>query len=99
MDDVVKLRGCELKIAESDLAPLPAGHYFIHELIGCIVYDDAGISLGEVREVLTPGANDVYVVRTPNGKDILLPAIPECILQVDTEDKRIDVHILSGLLD
>lgn len=98
MDEVAKLRGCELKVVESELVSLPTGHYFIHELVDCQVYED-DILLGIVREVLTPGANDVYVVRTQEGKDVLLPAIPDCILQVDTKNKRMDVHILPGLLD
>lgn len=99
IDEVEKLRGSELKVPESELAPLPSGHYFIHELVGCEVYDDQNRRLGILHEVLTPGANDVYVVRTNEGKDLLFPAIPECILRVDVQNKRINVHVMPGLLD
>ncbi len=99
IDEVQAFRGCELKVAQSQLAALSPGEYYIHDLIGCAVYTDDTDRLGVLVDVLTPGANDVYVVKTESGKDILLPAIPDCILRVDIESKRIDAHLMPGLLD
>lgn len=99
LDEGEQLRGLYLKIDETQLAHLPEGEHFFHELVGCDVYTDVGEQLGVLTEVLTPGANDVYVVRTPSGKDVLLPAIRECILRVDPRQRRVDVHIMPGLLD
>jgi 16S rRNA processing protein RimM len=63
------------------------------------VVTQEGRELGELVEVLQPGANDVYVVKPAKGKEILLPAIPDCIKQVDIENKRIVVHLLEGLIE
>nr|WP_026174344.1 ribosome maturation factor RimM [Effusibacillus pohliae] len=99
INDVEKYKGGELMIRESDLQPLPEGSNYIFELVGCRVITEDGEELGELVEVLQPGANDVYVVRPPKGKDILLPAIPDCIKHVDVENKLVRVHLLEGLID
>lgn len=99
LEEVQSWRGSLLQVQRQDLPPLPEGEYFIRDLIGCAVYDDAGAALGELVDVLTPGANDVYVVARASGQSILLPAIPQCILRVDTANKRVDVHLMAGLLD
>lgn len=99
IDQVTRLKGARLVVPRDQLVELPEGEYFFHELIGCSVFDDAGGMLGTVVEVLTPGANDVYVVRTPEGRSILLPAIRDCIRKVDPAAKRMDVHVMPGLLD
>ncbi len=97
--DAAALRGLHLKVDESQLAPLAEGEHFIHELVGCDVYTDEGERLGELTQVLAPGANDVYVVRTAAGRDVLLPAIRECILGIDVAGRRVNVHMMPGLLD
>lgn len=98
--DIEHWRQMELCISDEELVPLPEGSYYIHELVGMHVYLDDGTYAGELREVLTPGANDVYVVRGPiSESDILLPAIPSCILRVDVTSKRMTVHLLPGLLE
>ena len=63
------------------------------------VVTDLGETLGTLVDVLQTGANDVYVVKTPQKKEILLPAIRDCILNVDVEEKKMLVHVLEGLLD
>lgn len=97
--DVERWRGMELCVSEAELTPLPEGTYYIHQLIGLRVYADDGIYLGELVDVLMPGANDVYVVRQSGRKDdILLPAIPDCVLAVDLVESRMTVHLLPGLV-
>lgn len=99
INDVEKYKGGELKVPESELVPLPAGSHYIHQLIGCRVVTEEGRELGELVDVLQPGANDVYVVKPPKGKDILLPVIPDCVKEVDVKNKRVRVHLMEGLID
>ncbi|MCL6598791.1 MAG: ribosome maturation factor RimM [Alicyclobacillus macrosporangiidus] len=100
INDVERFKGMELCVHESQLQTLPEGTYYIHQLIGLDVVADDGRRVGRLVEVLRPGANDVYVVRGPlQKKDVLLPAIPECVLDVDLAAKRMTVHLLPGLLD
>lgn len=97
--DVEHWRSMELCVPETDLMPLPEGTHYIHELIGLKVFTEDESFVGELRDVLTPGANDVYVVRDPiTHEDILLPAIPSCILNVDVAAGKMLVHLLPGLL-
>lgn len=99
IEDVKNWRGSLLRVKREDLPPLPVGEYFIRDLIGCRVYTEDGKAFGELVDVLTPGANDVYVVRTLEQGSVLIPAIAQCILAVDIAAKRVDVHLLPGLLD
>ena len=71
--------------------------YFIADLIGLSVISDEGEELGELSDVLSTGANDVYVVEKENTKDLLIPAIRECIRNVDLEQRVMTVHLLPGL--
>lgn len=92
-------RGMELVVPEQELMKLPKGTYYIHQLVGMDVYLDDGRFAGKLVEVLLPGANDVYVVRGPLQKpDLLLPAIPSVVQEVDIDAKRMTVHLLPGLL-
>ncbi|HCO30162.1 MAG TPA: 16S rRNA processing protein RimM, partial [Lachnospiraceae bacterium] len=78
---------------------LRRGEYFISDMIGSKVITEEEKELGTLKDVLRTGANDVYVVETEEGKEILLPAIKQCILNVDIEQQLITVHIMEGLLD
>ncbi|ROR29400.1 16S rRNA processing protein RimM [Mobilisporobacter senegalensis] len=99
INDIEKYKGKDLLITRENAVKLKKGEYFIFDLIGCNVITDEGQELGELIEVLQTGANDVYVVKTKDGKEILLPYIKECILNVDIEQKQIQAHIMPGLLD
>ena len=98
IEEAEKYRGCYLKIKRSDAKKLPENTYFIADLIGMPVYTDEGILLGKVDDIYNSGASDIYVVKDELGKQILLPAIPEVIKQVDLEAEKIIVHILKGLI-
>lgn len=99
INDIEKYKGKDLLIHKENAAKLQEGEYFIFDLVGCTVHDEENVELGELTEVLKTGANDVYVVKGKNGKEILLPVIKDCILQVDIENKKIKVHVLPGLLE
>ena len=92
-------RNALLKIDESQLYPLPAGHYYHFQLQGLSVYDEEKGRLGELTEVLETGANDVYVVQSPEYGEILLPAIKDVILEVNLAEKIMRVRLLPGLIE
>ena len=99
MDEAEKLRGYELYVTREHAIPLKKNEYYIADLIGMMVLTDEGNELGIIEDVLQTGANDVYVVKQSSGKEVLLPAIKDCILSVDVEAKVMKVHVLDGLLD
>lgn len=99
INDIEKYRGKDLWITRENAVELEDDEYFIADLIGLSVYTDTGELFGELKDVIKTGANDVYVVLTMQGKEVLLPATKECILDIDLSKKRIVVHILKGLLD
>jgi len=80
-----------------DVPPLPEGKYYQHQMLGLKVMDEDGHSLGTLTEILETGANDVYVVTDEEDRELLLPAIPEVILEVQPKDGFIRVHLLEGL--
>ncbi|MBI4672214.1 MAG: ribosome maturation factor RimM [Chloroflexi bacterium] len=96
---VAKLRGELIQIPMEEAAKLKRGQYYHHEIIGLNVVTPADESLGVVAEILETGANDVYLVRTPQGKEILLPAIQSVVKKIDLDAKTMTVELLPGLVD
>ena len=78
---------------------LEENRYYEADLIGMKVSDERYGELGVLSEILHTGANDVYSVRREGKKDLLLPAIRSCILDVDVENKAMKVHVLDGLME
>ncbi len=99
INQVEKFRNGELYVTRENAIPLEEGEYYICDLIGLNVVDEEGNNIGVISDVLQTAANDVYEVETSNGKKHLIPAIKQCILKVDLENKVMNVHILEGLLD
>ncbi len=87
------LIGKDVEVPVSMLPERNDGTYYYFELIGLRVVTEKGESVGTLTEVIETGANDVYSVKTEEGKEILLPAIPSCILQVDLDAKRMTVRL------
>ena len=77
---------------------LDEGEFYYHEIIGLDVYENDQL-IGQVSEILQPGANDVWVVKRKGKRDLLLPYIPPVVLNVDLQAKRVDVEIMEGLDD
>ena len=98
-DDVMKFRQKELWIDGKDAVRLSKDEYFIADLIDMEVCDEEGKLIGILKDVISTGANDVYAVETPEGKEVLFPAIKQCVLDVDTEARKMTVHVMEGLLD
>lgn len=84
-------------IRASEAPPLPKGQIYQHELFGFNVIDENDNPLGELVEIIETGANNVYVVKNDSGREILLPAIPSVILDLDAERRLMRVHLLEGL--
>ena len=99
INDIEKYKGRDLYITRDQAVELEEDEYFIADLIGMSVVAEDGTVLGTLADVLPTGANDVYVVRTENGKELLIPAIKECILNVDVEERAMRIHVMDGLLD
>lgn len=99
INEIEQYKGKDLLVTREQAVPLEENENFITDLIDMEVYTDEDKRLGILRDVLQTGANDVYVVETEEGKEVLLPAIPSCILKVDVERARMTVHILEGLLE
>ncbi len=107
---LVKLRGFDtpetagrfrnhwVYVQSSEVPALPEGQHYKHELIGLTVMTDADEKLGILNEVLETGANDVYIIVQEDGKEILIPAIPDVILEVNMEDRIVKVHLIDGLI-
>jgi 16S rRNA processing protein RimM len=91
-DDVAFMRNQLVYVSTSDLEERASGEKYPHQVLGMTVVDEAGKKLGVLEEVLLTGANDVYLVRTPEDEEILLPAIASVIVKVDAEKKTITVH-------
>lgn len=96
-EEVERLRHRILYIATEDAAPLAEGEYYYYQLVGLTVIEEHGRELGRLSEILVTGANDVYVVRGERG-EILLPAIPQVVRNIDLTARRMTVHVLPGLL-
>jgi 16S rRNA processing protein RimM len=99
INDVEKYKGKSLLVTRENAVKLKKNEYFIADMIGMKVITDEEKEFGFLKEVLATGANDVYVVETPEGKEVLLPAIKQCILEIDIENQIMKVHIMKGLLD
>jgi 16S rRNA processing protein RimM len=98
-DEARALFGTYLYVPESEAVELPAGEFFVHQVVGLRVVTDEGRELGTVREVLQTGSNDVYVVRAPGTPEVLLPAIKDVVKRIDPEGGVIEVTLLPGLVD
>lgn len=108
---ILKLKGIEspeearkfaqksLYVTRENAVRLGRNEYFIADLIGMKVLDETGTQIGILTDVMETGANDVYVIELSDGRELLLPAIRECVLDVDVERAEMKIHILDGLLD
>ena len=99
INDIEKYKGKPLLVTRENAVKLGRDEYFIADLIGIEVYDEDGKYLGVLQKVIETGANDVYEVKFEDGREVLFPAIRQCILDVDMENRKMKVHIMDGLLD
>lgn len=99
INDIERYRQKDLLITREQAVSLKRDEYFITDLMGLAVLDEDGNTIGTLKDVLETGANDVYAVELTSGKELLLPAIKDCILEVNISDGWMKVHVLDGLMD
>lgn len=99
LNEVESIKGRKLFVTRKNAVKLQKDEYFIADLIGLGVIDEEKQLEGTLTDVLQTGANDVYDITLADGRNLLLPAIADCVLSVDLENKLIKIHILEGLLD
>lgn len=98
INDIQQFIKKDLLVTRENAVKLEEGEYFICDLVGCKIITDEGEELGVLTDILQTAANDVYVVDY-HGKELLIPSIPQCILEKNPQDRYIKVHLLEGLLD
>lgn len=99
INDIEIYKGRDLLVTRDKAVKLGPNENFIADLIGLKVVTDEGKEFGTMKDVIQTGANDVYVVNTPEGREVLFPAIPSCVLDVNLDTSTMIVHVLDGLLD
>ncbi|CAJ1228211.1 ribosome maturation factor RimM [Levilactobacillus zymae] len=99
INDVEGFKTATLKISEDELQAddLQPGEYYYHQIVGLDVVTVAGDKLGTVKEILSPGANDVWVVQRPGQSDLLLPVIDQVVKDVDLDQHQVTVELMEGL--
>lgn len=98
INDIEKYKNAKLYVTRDKAVRLKKDEYFIADLIGMEVVTEDGERFGSMKDVLVTGANDVYVVEREDGTEVLLPAIKECVKNIDMEQGQITVHIMDGLI-
>ena len=92
------LQGLLVQVPVEAVTPLPEGSYYLYQLVDLEVVTVDGEYLEELADILVTKANDVYIIQGPDHKELLLPAIPDVIKEVDLENGRITVNLLDGLI-
>lgn len=95
---IEKYKGCDVLVSRENAIPLVEGEYYVSDLLGCEVREENGNLFGTLVDVMTTGANDVYIVKTAAGKEVLLPVIPDCVKHVDIANKTVTVFLMPGLV-
>ena len=98
INDIEKYKGCDLYVTRENAIPLEEGEVYLADIINSKVITEDGEEFGELVDILETGANLVFVVKH-DGKEVLLPDIPDCVKEVDDKNKVVTVHIMKGLLD
>lgn len=98
INDIEKYKGKDLLVTRENAVELKENEHFITDLIGMEVIEENGTIVGELKDVMQTGANDVFVVTVQDGSEILLPYIEECVLDIDLDQNKITVYMMPGLV-
>jgi 16S rRNA processing protein RimM len=99
INQVEPYKGWSLKVSSEERLKLEADEFYFHDIIGCAVKTEEGETIGEVTDILRPGANDVWVVKRTNGKTAYIPYIEDVVLGVDVTQKVVTIRLMEGLLE
>ena len=98
INDIEKYKGKSLFVDREHAVKLRKDEYFIADMIGMQVYTEDGALFGQLKDVLETGANDVYIIQSSEHGEVLIPAIKQCILDVDIENQKMVIHLMEGLV-
>jgi 16S rRNA processing protein RimM len=99
MDGAINLKEQYLYVDRKNAVKLPKDTYFICDLIGSEVFETDGTKLGDLRDIIQTGSNDVYIVKSESGKEILVPALKSVVKEISIENKKIVVELPEGLIE
>lgn len=99
INDIEKYKRCALLVDRENAVELEEDEYFIADMIGMNVFTEDGELFGTLKDVIETGANDVYIINRKKYGEVLIPAIKECILDVNVKEGRMIVHLMKGLAD
>ncbi|NGZ75534.1 ribosome maturation factor RimM [Saccharibacillus alkalitolerans] len=99
INQVEKYKGWDVKVPKEEAVEAEENAFYFHEIIGCKVLTEEGEELGVISDILTPGANDVWVVKRKGGKELLIPFIEDIVKDVDVAEKTVRIEVMEGLLD
>jgi len=99
LNDVEAIKGKKLYVTRTNAVKLSKDEYYVADLIDMTCIDEEKNIKGTLTDVMETGANDVYVINLDDGRELLLPAIKECVLDIDFDKEMIKINVLSGLLD
>ena len=99
INDIERYKRCPLLVNREDAVDLEEDEYFIADMIGMAVWTDDDKEFGTLKDVIETGANDVYIIQSKDHGEVLVPAIKECIIDVDVEEQKMVIHLMDGLLD
>lgn len=99
VEEAEKLKNLQIKIDSDEVGELEENEFYFHQIIGCEVFDENDKNLGEIIDILTPGANDVWVIKGENGREILIPYIEDVVKKIDITSKKVNIEVMEGLID
>ena len=99
IEEAEKLKGLFMKVDRANAVKLPKDSFFITDILGMKVYDENNSLLGQLADVIQTGSNDVYIVKSEDGKELLIPALKSVVKEISLEDGKISVILPKGLLD
>lgn len=99
VEEAEKLKNLQIKINSDEVGELEENEFYFHQIIGCEVFDENDKNLGEIIDILTPGANDVWVIKGENGREILIPYIEDVVKKIDITSKKVNIKVMEGLID
>ena len=99
VEEAEKLKNLQIKIDSDEVGELEENEFYFHQIIGCEVFDENDKNLGEIIDILTPGANDVWFIKGENGKEILIPYIEDVVKKIDIISKKVNIEVMEGLID
>ncbi|RNA69618.1 ribosome maturation factor RimM [Alteribacter keqinensis] len=99
VNDVESFKGSLLQVSKDETPELEEGEFLYSDIIGCSVQTTDGEQIGDIKEILSPGANDVWVVSRRGAKDVLIPYIESVVKRVDITEKTVTIELMEGLID